>query len=199
MNNLRHGVAASLVAAMSISLAACSDSSESADVSSDTQVSASQQAEEQTTEESVLETSSEAPATTEFAGTGGEIVLGEPIEFEDFSVTIKSLSVITDYEGKPALKVVYDWTNNGEDTNAPFTSFSITGFQNGVETDDFVMSDQLDLGIGQNNVRPGATITDAEDAVVIADMAAPLELELTEWISWDDVAYLYIIDDLNAL
>lgn len=126
--------------------------------------------------------------------------LGKKVEFDTFDITIKSFSIVKDTDGKPALKFVYDWTNKDEKAGAPFLSFSLKGFQDGVETDDsiFVM-DGVDLGIGQKEVKSGATITDAEGVVGITSMDKPMDIELDKLMTFDKAPYTMTISDLSAL
>ncbi len=95
---------------------------------------------------------------------------------------------------------MYDWTNKDEKAGAPFLSFSLKGFQDGVETDDsvFVM-DGVDLGIGQKEVKSGATITDAEGVVGITSMDKPMDIELDKLMTFDKAPYTMTISDLSAL
>lgn len=131
---------------------------------------------------------------------GGEIVLNQPIEFKDFTITIKSFSVVKDYDGNPVLKMVYDWENTGEDADAPFLTFTVKGFQDGVQTDDMVISESIDLGIGQKEVKPGGIISDAEEGIGITAMDKPFEIEIATLMNFDDEnVYKYTIDDLNQL
>ena len=137
---------------------------------------------------------------SEKATTDNAIKIGEPIEFEKFTITIKEFLTGESYDGDPILIVNYDWENTGEEANMPFMTFSLKGFQDGVETNDNVfVVDGVDLGIGQKEVKSGGKITDAQTVVGIDDMDKPLELELSESLSFNNTTYTYTIDDLNNL
>lgn len=123
-----------------------------------------------------------------------EIVLGQPMELGDYTVTFQSYSLGVDYEGTNALIINYDWVNNSEETIAPFMSFMTKGFQDGVQTGDVFMVEGVDLGIGQSEVRPGATITGAQEVVAIDDLGKKLELEVEELFSFSGDAFTTIID-----
>jgi len=125
---------------------------------------------------------------------GNEIVLGEPIKLGEYTLTIQKYSLGVDYEGNNALIIEYDWVNNSEDTASPFMTFMLKGFQDDVETDDAIMVEGVDLGIGQKEVRPGGVIEGAQSAVGISDTTKPLELELDELISFDSNPYITEID-----
>ena len=128
------------------------------------------------------------------ADTSNEIILGEPMEIGEYTMTFQSYELGTDYEGKDALIINYDWINNSEDTASPFMTFILKGFQNGVETGDVFMVDGVDLGIGQSEVRPGGKIEGAQDIVAIDDMDTPLELELDELFSFENNEKLVVLD-----
>ncbi len=128
------------------------------------------------------------------------IEIGKSITLGKYEVTIKDFSITESYDGKPCLKIVYDWANNSDKAVAPFVTVSFKGFQNGVETDSLMlMAKDVDLGISQKEVKPGATISDVEYAIGIEDMNQPLEIELYESFSLRNNKYIYTIDDLNNL
>ncbi|MEI3600179.1 MULTISPECIES: DUF5067 domain-containing protein [unclassified Oceanobacillus] len=125
---------------------------------------------------------------------GNEIVLGEPINVGEYEMTIQSYSLGVDYDGKDALIIEYDWVNNSDESASPFMTFMLKGFQDGVETDEVFMVDDVDLSIGQKEVRPGGSIEGAQDIVGIDDLSKPLELELDELMSFESNPYLVEID-----
>ena len=151
-------------------------------------------------ESSSVEKSSAAESSKDDSN-GSTFELGKTIEFEKFNVTIKSFAIVKDTDGKPVLKYTYDWTNKDTEKAMPMMTFSVTAFQDGVQTDNtpFVI-EGVDLSIGQKEVKQGGAITDADGIVGITSMDKPIELELSESFSLKhDTVYTYIIDDLNAL
>lgn len=126
------------------------------------------------------------------------IVLGQPITLGDVEMTITELSIVNDYLDNPGLKVTYEWTNNSNEEAAPFTTFSLIGFQDNTKTRGVLVSNDVDLGLGQKEVKPGETIT-AVDGIVIADMSKPMLLELSGDFPFDDVVYSMTIKDLSSL
>lgn len=127
------------------------------------------------------------------------LVLGKPIAFDNFTITVQSIEMTEDFRGDPALKITYDWTNTSDKTTRPFITFGFKAFQNGVETDGPLAVKGVDFGTGQREVQPGATITGAERAVGISDINAPLELHLVEYVVLRPDTYKMVIQDLNAL
>lgn len=149
--------------------------------------------------EKVQETTQTTEATTQEqpkkeVDNNTTIELGKPIEFESFTITVQSLSLGKDYEGKDALIINYDWENTGEESTYPFFTFNFKGFQNAVETTDVFMVEGVDLGIGQKETKPGGIITGAQDVIGIDDTTLPLELELEETFSFTSKVYSMIID-----
>lgn len=188
------------LSASALLLAACDDDTGTDNEETDTEdveetpdedVSANEETEDtDEVEEDEADDSEEESANGE-----REIVLGEPIDFEEFEITIQSYSISQDYDGDPALIVTYDWVNTSDDSASPFMTFNLKGFQNNVETGDSFMVDDVDLGIGQREVRPEGEVTGAQTTVGIDDMDAPLELELDILFSFaDDTSYVTTLD-----
>lgn len=149
-----------------------------------------QEAEDAEATEQVSE-DEESEETTE---PSNAIVLGEPIELGDYTITVQDYSLGADYEGNDALIIEYDWANNSEDAVAPFMTFTFKGFQDNVETGDVFMVEGVDLETGQKEVRPEGQVEGAQTAVGIDDLSQPLELELTESFSIDNNSYTTEID-----
>lgn len=126
--------------------------------------------------------------------TDNSIVLGEPIEVGDFTMTITEFSLGTDYDGNDALIITYDWENSSDESASPFITFDLKAFQDNVQTDDTFMVEGVDLESSQKEVKPEGKIEGAHDAVGINDMTQPLELELEELFSFDDDVYSITID-----
>lgn len=127
------------------------------------------------------------------------IVIGKPIQIGRFEVVITELKVVsTAEEKKDALRITYDFTNTegkDKDETMPIFTVRFKAFQNGVETEEFVLSLQVDLTKRIASVKPGEQIIGVQDAVSIDDMNAPLLLELS--LYGDDEVYSLEINDLN--
>lgn len=123
-----------------------------------------------------------------------EIVIGKKIDLEDFAITIKNLSIGKCLEDKDTLIIDYSWENNSEKSLIPFTSFSIKGYQDNVETDYSMLVEDIDLEKGQKDVKPGGKIENAQTSIGIDSMEAPLEIELTRLLSFDDDIYYIIVN-----
>lgn len=60
-------------------------------------------------------------------------------EFDTFKIRFTGGRIADDIYGNPALILVYDWENIAEEDQAPFISFSLKDFQDGVQTDPFIV------------------------------------------------------------
>lgn len=178
-----------LFGASALLLSACGDEGST----EDSEATVQPETEEVADEPEVVETASEEEVE-EPADTSTEIVIGEPIEFDTFTVTIKDFETTTDYDGNPMLIYTYDWVNTGEETESPFMTFDITGFQSGVSTEASPFSENVDYGSGQVEVRPEGAIEGAQGAIGLTSVDEPVELELTEIFSFDDKAYTTTIN-----
>lgn len=106
----------------------------------------------------------------------------------DFTVTVDDCTVTEDYEGNPAIVVTYTWTNNSDDTAAFYTTFTVDAYQNGVELDSayfLANDDEFDLNASSNKIKSGATQT-VQVAYKLSDETTDVEIEVTEWLSFDD-------------
>ena len=132
------------------------------------------------------------PAVAE-AKTEGEVAIGEPFKLGEYDMVITDISKVPTYDDKTALKVVYTWTNGSEETQTPSFTYILRGFQNGVETENTPFSKEIDLGIGQKEVRPGVTLEGVEDGVELVD-DSPIELELSEIFSFSSKTITMTVD-----
>ena len=144
---------------MALSLVACgSDTS-----ASDTPATSGEPAE---TQQETAEEPAE-PETTDSGAVG------------DYDVTIGDCAFTTDIDGNNAIVVNYDFTNNSDEDVAPFVGISMTAFQDGVQLETaFVMDTSVyDAGIGQKQLKPGASLTGCQNAYVLTS-TSPVEVEV---------------------
>ncbi|AXY24778.1 hypothetical protein CL176_01405 [Suicoccus acidiformans] len=130
---------------------------------------------------------------------GKKIELDEVMEIGDYKITFTDFELGNDYEGNPVLIITYDWENVSDKEMIPFMSYSLTGYQDGVETSTVGYVEGLNLETGQKNVKPGGKVTDAQTTIGIEDLNKPLLLEIKEFFSFES-GYDYAIElDLNDL
>lgn len=101
----------------------------------------------------------------------------------EYAVTIDGCTVTTDYEGAPAIIVDYTFTNNSDDETSFAVACYAKVFQNGVQLDSAIVSEDLGNGY-MAQVKPGASTT-ARLAYSITDQS-DVTVEVTELISLDD-------------
>ncbi len=156
-----------LALAMAMSMAACgggNNNENSADNSADDAVTESEEVAEET--ENVAK---------------DEGTLGE------YGVKINDCKFGKDYDGKKVIVISYDFTNNSDDSIAADFALSTKAFQNGIELESayFLKDDWYDGSQDSKEIKPGTTITDCQEAFVLADNS-DVEFEVAELISFND-------------
>lgn len=115
----------------------------------------------------------------------------------DSHVEIKGAFLSQDYEGNPAIVITYAWTNNSEETTSAMATTMEKAFQDGVELDTAIITDdyRYDGDSSTKDVRPGTTI-DVQCAFVMTSTST-VEFELSEWISLSDDMVTMDFDPAN--
>lgn len=105
----------------------------------------------------------------------------------EYHVEIKDFQLITDYEGKAAILVSYDFTNNGDEEANAMWSLSDLAYQNGVQLDNAIVMDSsiMNSDDKMKDLQKGATL-EIKEAFLLASDTAPVEFEVSELISADD-------------
>lgn len=166
-----------LAAALALSLAACGGSGQGRE--SDPPGSPSQAADR--TSEPAIPTPSAtpAPATAPVEQLEGSGTLG------DYAAEIHGFELSEDYSGAPAILVSYTFTNNAEEAASGMVSLSATAYQNGVQLETAIVSEQ-DIGADQmKEIKQGASI-ELSSAFVLLSETAPVEFELSEAFSFSE-------------
>lgn len=103
----------------------------------------------------------------------------------NYVVKIKSSEQFkTSYEGKQALKVIVDFTNNSDEAVAFDLATMAKAFQDGIELDQAF--DVAKLGDNQSKqIKKGATI-EVAIAFELSNQESPVEVEITEFMSFND-------------
>lgn len=155
-------MALGLTGLLSLTLVGCSGGSSSSSSGGASKEEASQQQEKET----------EAQAEEEAAPTS------------KVAVSIDAANLGTDYEGNPVAIVTYTFTNVSSEEAESFMVDCIADvYQNGVECElGFATGLEGDIS---TKVKTGASTT-FQQAYVITDTAAPIEVEVKEMFSWDD-------------
>lgn len=102
----------------------------------------------------------------------------------DFHVKYIESTVAKDYDGNDALIVHYQFTNNSEETTNAAASIYVEVFQDGVQLDTAIMSEDYGGDNEWKDIRPGTTI-DVYCAYELTSTSA-VEIEITEYMSLSD-------------
>lgn len=107
----------------------------------------------------------------------------EPETASDYAVTIDGSTMTTDYEGNPAMIVDFTFTNNSDEATSFAVACSQKAFQNGVELEMAITTDDLGNGYWAE-IKPGAS-TQARLAYSLTD-DSDVTIEVEELFSLDD-------------
>ena len=107
----------------------------------------------------------------------------EPETASDYAVTIDGCTVASDYEGSPAVIVDFTFTNNSDEATSFAVACSQKAFQNGVELEMAITTDDLGNGYWAE-IKPGAS-TQARLAYSLTD-DSDVTIEVEELFSLDD-------------
>lgn len=123
-----------------------------------------------------------------------ETVKANPAVLGDYTVEIKSSSVIQDYDGNSTVVITYSWTNNSSETTMPMSSVVTKVFQDGIGLEGIYIigSEDYDPDTTMTEVRPGTTI-DVQEAFTLNNATSPIEVEISEAYAWgtpSEVAYM---------
>lgn len=102
----------------------------------------------------------------------------------NYYVKFTGCEMVSDYEGKPALLVHYDFTNNSEETICAWAAIGIQAFQDGVQLEVEYAGDGFGLENEDKEIRPGTTISVTKSFITTS--TSPVEIEATEFISLND-------------
>ena len=133
---------------------------------------------------------SEAPAQ-ENAPTEGKAAEGE---LGDYYVKIGEWFLTKDYEGKDALVVSFEFTNNSDEAKAFLYAVSDKAYQDGIQLETAILMnvDGYEVENSMKEIKKGATLQ-VQQAFVLDSITSPVEIEVTEFISFsDDMLYKLI-------
>lgn len=104
-----------------------------------------------------------------------------------YTVALKGFTLSKDYQGKPAVVITYNWTNNGDKAESAAVALHCHVFQNKVECDTAVVMDDKAYNAENimKDIQPGASL-DVQQAYVLQDSANPIDVEISELISFSD-------------
>ena len=126
----------------------------------------------------------------EVTTTQGAAELGKPITIGDYEVTVQKVVISKDYDGKDAITIVYDWTNNSKETVAPMWAVSFKVFQDGKELESaIIMDDESADSLAE--VRPAISVEGLSRSFITTSKT-DLEIEVGELISLGEPVLLKV-------
>lgn len=78
---------------------------------------------------------------------------------KEYSVSIDSAEVVSDYEGSQALLVTYTWTNKDTEAKSFMVDISSKAFQDGVQLETTFNTNLMDTSEDTKDVKPDTTVT----------------------------------------
>lgn len=105
----------------------------------------------------------------------------------DYHVKILDSSIVTDWEGNKAIRVTYEFTNNGEDATSADIALYFHAYQNGIELESTFVGheeDDVERDNAEKSIKTGVTLTCAT-CFVLSD-ESDVEVEAAELISLSD-------------
>lgn len=110
-------------------------------------------------------------------------------QLENRTLEFKQYAIGTDYEGKLALILVFDYCNKSENASAAAYDFYIQVFQKGIERDFATLSFDGEWSEERGNyskeVKDGATLTICT-GFLLEDAVSPVDVEVQELVNWDE-------------
>lgn len=105
----------------------------------------------------------------------------------DYHVKILDSSIVNDWEGNKAIRVTYEFTNNGEDATSADIALYFHAYQNGIELESTFVGheeDDVERDNAEKSIKTGVTLTCAT-CFVLSD-ESDVEVEAAELISLSD-------------
>lgn len=100
-----------------------------------------------------------------------------------YAITIKSATIGKSFDGKQAVIITYDFTNNHPEATSFLSAISDIVYQNGIQLESTVISNDNDNWM--KNIKTGATL-EITRAYVLQDTTNPVDVEITELISFSN-------------
>lgn len=124
------------------------------------------------------------PAYTQDGGSitaEGTIVEGNTLG--DYDCVVKGAQLTKDYEGKDAVIITYEFTNNSSEAASFDTALMDYVYQNGIELESAYLSDDDIDVFDDTKIKPGVT-KETKKAYILNDTTNSLEVEITEFFSF---------------
>lgn len=117
-----------------------------------------------------------------------------PNAIGDYECSVVSAEICKDYQGKDALKVTYNFVNNSTDAISFDLALTALAYQNGIGLETAILLDDDDVDYGIDvNIKPGVS-KEVIKVYSLQDTTTPVEVEITEWISFTDETLTTVIE-----
>lgn len=115
-------------------------------------------------------------------------------DLAEYHVRVTGYQLIKDYEGKDAIVLDYEFTNNGEEATSALYALYFKLFQNGIQLEHaFVVDDNYDSENDSKDIKTGVTLA-CQCAYVLENTISPVEVEITKAFSFSNASVSYVID-----
>ena len=104
---------------------------------------------------------------------------------EKYEVTIGTLTQITDYNGNPAAKITFNFTNNSDETAAFMSSVRVEAYQDGQQLENAI-SDGVNWESSMTKIKTGTSL-DVEQAYKLISLS-DVEVEVYPLFGKDKLA-----------
>lgn len=103
----------------------------------------------------------------------------------NYECTVKGASLCKSWEGKDAVAISYDFTNNSSESMSFDIALNASAYQNGVALEESFLSDDDDTGFLDVKIKPGVT-KEVKKIYKLRDKTTPIEVEIQESFSLND-------------
>lgn len=105
----------------------------------------------------------------------------------DYEVEILSAKKTKDYDGKPAIIIDYQFTNNSDEATSFMVALIDKAFQDGIELESAIVVNTkvYDADESMKDIKPGKSLK-VQQAFLLNDSKTPVEVEVSELISFSN-------------
>jgi hypothetical protein len=109
--------------------------------------------------------------------------IGDIIKIGAYKVTITEVVRTKDNDGRDAVLVTYDWTNDSKDMSSPIVSIFLSAYQNEVKLKPVHFINGIDMQKGATKVRPGIVVKGLQSCFSTVDTSA-LQIEINDVVGF---------------
>lgn len=102
----------------------------------------------------------------------------------DYGCVVKSAELCKDWTGKDSVLITYEFTNNSDNAISFDVALDARAYQNGIGLETAILDEDTDLFLDVD-IKPGIT-KEVKKAYILGDTSSNIEIEISEWISFND-------------